>query len=273
MAPSGDRRNANKINEKGPGSIKCLTFHSTRTSAIKPRSRLIQTLAVKVMATDPFDVKHFVDRATGKTYRRYTYKRRPCTRVQIQSRLSDQLAGYTLIEKDLRNVLVWLAEIESRHNEGPLRDGESYANGADRANYTMVKGLFVASLTFYGKCFSKCEGRPVKLERAQLDASYHRLHDECISYRHNFAAHSGAKKLEHVEIALVYPVKHSDKVPFKLYRELHQPDLFWPKQGQISLTQLVEHVRSKVLDKIERLAQKVTDEDIIKKAKALWGEP
>lgn len=34
----------------------------------------------------------------------------PC---QLDSVLSQQLAGYALIEKDLRNVLVWLEEIDT----------------------------------------------------------------------------------------------------------------------------------------------------------------
>ena len=222
------------------------------------------------MASDPFVAKHFVDRKTGKAYRTYTYKRRKCVRVQLTSRLAEQFAGYTLIEKDLRNVLAWLEEIERRHDEGPLKNGDTYASAKDRSNYTLIKGLCVALLTFYGKCFSKCEGRPVKLERAQLDARFQRLHDECIEYRHNFAAHSGAKKIEHVEVALVYPEKHGTQVSFKLYREVHQPDLFWPKPGEIPLKELVEHARAVAMKKIDKLAEKITNEEIIPNAKTYW---
>jgi len=111
----------------------------------------------------------------------------------------------------------------------------------------------------------------VKLERAQLDERYYALHDEWIAYRHNFAAHSGAKKLEHVEIVLVSPVKHKDKVPFKIYRELFQPDLFWPSSGEMTLLALVEHARSISNGKIDLLAEKIQRDGIIPNANKYWG--
>ena len=221
--------------------------------------------------TDDFSATEHVDTKSELAYRIYTYKRKLCRRVLLESRLCSQLAGYSLIEKDLRSVLIWLGEIESQHKDGPSRKGEHFARSTNRATYNIIKGLFVAALTFYGKCFSKCEGRPVKLERAQLDEKYRPLHDECIAYRHNFAAHSGAKKLEHVEIALVSPFKHKGKVPFKVYRELFQPDLFWPSSEEITLTSLAEHVRSIATSKIEFLTEKIQREEVIPNAQTYWG--
>lgn len=233
---------------------------------------LTWALAHSVMADDQFEAKEFLDRVTGKAYRIYTYKRRPCARIQLTSRLAEQLAGYTMIEKDLRSVLTWLEEIEKRHDERPTQKKHSFGRGGNRENYNLIKGLFVALLTFYGKCFSKCEGRPVKLERAQLDAKFHGLHDECIEYRHNFAAHSGAKKIEHVEVALVYPMKYKKEVNFMIFRELHQPDVFWPKAGAVSLRELFEHAREKALSKIDRLAEKIKNEEIIPNADKYWSK-
>jgi len=221
--------------------------------------------------SDDFSVTDHIDSKSGLPHRIYKYKRKECRRVLLNSRLCSQLAGYTLIEKDLRSVLVWLHEIEARHTDGTSRKIEHFARSSDRTTYHLIKGLFVATLTFYGKCFSKCEGRPVKLERAQLDERFYRLHDECIAYRHNFAAHSGAKKLEHVEIVLVSPARHKDKIPFKVYRELFQPDLFWPSSGEITLIELVEHVRSIANAKIDLLAEKIQREEIIPNAKKYWS--
>ena len=221
--------------------------------------------------TDDWSVNEFLDKTTGKVYRRYTYKRKPCIRVALNSKLSQQLAGWTLIEKDLRNVGVWLKEIESRHKEAPKRKGESYGQGRDRETYNLIKGLFVAALTFYGKCFSKCEGRPVKMERAQLEERYRVLHDECISYRHNFAAHSGAARLESVEIALVLPLKFRVGILPRIYRELFQPDLTWTTGDEgVTFQQLVEHVRSIAKAKITRLSDKILNEEILPKGYDYW---
>lgn len=110
----------------------------------------------------------------------------------------------------------------------------------------------------------------MKLERAQLEEKFHRLHDECIAYRHNFAAHSGAKKLEYVEIALVSPVKHKEKIDFRIYQELYQPDLFWPSPEDISIAQLVEQARAIARKKCELLVEKIQREEVIPNAKKYW---
>jgi len=169
-------------------------------------------------------------------------------------------------------VLVWLEELKKRDVESPALRGNFFRNGIDRENYNLIKGLFVAALTFYGKCFSKCDGRPVKPERTQLDSKFRELHDLCISYRHNFAAHSGAKKLEHVKIAVVYPAKYKSKVPFRIFKELHQPDVFWPAPEDVSMPELLEHGRSIANRKIEQLATKIQNEEVIAKAALLWGK-
>lgn len=221
--------------------------------------------------TDEWSVSEFLDATSGKVYRRYTYKRKPCIRVVLDSKLSQQLAGWTLVEKDLRSVAIWLNEIASRHTEAPKRKGESYGFSRDRETYDLIKGLFVAALTFYGKCFSKCEGRPVKMERAQLEERYRALHDECISYRHNFAAHSGAAKIERVEIAVVFPEKLRPGVSPRIYQELFQPDLAWPSSDdEVTFQQLVEHARDIAKAKISRLSDKILEEEVLPKSFGYW---
>jgi len=221
--------------------------------------------------TDEWSVSEILDATSGKVYRRYTYKRKPCVRVVLDSKLSQQLAGWTLIEKDLRNVGIWLNEIASRHQEAPKRKGESYRHSRDRETYNLIKGLFVAALTFYGKCFSKCEGRPVKMERAQLEERYRVLHDECISYRHNFAAHSGAAKIESVEITLVFPEKLRHGVVPTIYHELFQPDLAWPSDDEeVTFQQLIEHARDIAKGKMSRLSDKILREEVLPKGYDYW---
>lgn len=154
-----------------------------------------------------WETREVLDRTTGEVERFYTYKRKPCKRIELNSPLARQLAGYTLIEKDLRSVAAWLREIEARHTEVGQGEGDGFGRSTDRETYTLIKGLFVAALTFYGKCFAHCEGRRIKLERAQLGERYLSTHDEAIAFRHNFAAHSGAAKLESAKVALVLPNK------------------------------------------------------------------
>jgi hypothetical protein len=220
--------------------------------------------------SDEYAVKEVVEPRSGKVHRLYTYKRKPCRRVVLDTKLAAQLAGYTLIEKDLRNVLVWLAEIDRLHSDGPTRKADHYATSPDREKYNLIKGLFVAALTFYGKCFSKCEGRPVKLERVQLREEFRVLHDTCMKYRHNFAAHSGAERLEHVEIVVVLPLQAKKAVLPNLYREIFQPDLLSPSNGELKLSELIEHVREVVIAKIDLLSKKILKEEVLPMGYEYW---
>lgn len=56
--------------------------------------------------TESIVVKEIVEPKSGRIHRTYTYKRKLCRRVMLESRLCSQLAGYVLIEKDLRSVLL-----------------------------------------------------------------------------------------------------------------------------------------------------------------------
>lgn len=215
-----------------------------------------------------------MDRATGKVERIYTYKRKPCKRVVLDSRLAQQLAGYTLIEKDLRSVRLWLEEIKARHVVEPKREGHRFGHSEDRKTYTLIKGLFVAALTFYGKCFAQCEGRRVKLERAQLEEPYRETHDEAMKFRHNFAAHSGAAKLEEATIALVFPKKSKSAEMPRIYHELWQPDLLWSDGStkDVSFIDLTEHVRSIVRSKMKDLTDKIMQQEVLPRGADFWSK-
>jgi hypothetical protein len=144
--------------------------------------------------SDGWEIREAWDSDTGERTTTYFYKRNKAPRVELKSKLAQQLGAYSLIEKDLRNVIVWLDEIENLHPISARQSG--VFAGKDRAVFNLVKGLYVAALTFYGKCFTQCEGRRVKLEKRMLDEKYHQVHDEVMHMRHNFAAHSGAHNFE-----------------------------------------------------------------------------
>lgn len=179
-------------------------------------------------------------------------------------------AGYTLIEKDLRSVQFWLSEITARHYAQPKHSGNAFNHSADRETYNLIKGLFVASLTFYGKCFASCEGRRVKFDRHQLAPEFREAHDELMRYRHNFAAHSGAEKFEEVTIALVFPKKKSNEVP-RIYHELQQPDLAWSSDdNEMSFIKVVKHAHELAKNKISSLSDKILKEEVLPKGAEYW---
>lgn len=215
-----------------------------------------------------WSLREILDPNTNKRHTQYFYKRKRAPRIELKDKVSQQLAAYTLIEKDLRNVLVWLDEIDRLHPVANRKGKSQIAD--DRVVFNVVKGLYVAALSFYGKCYTSCEGRRTKLEATQLNDEYQDAHKSVMHMRHNFAAHSGAENFEEVKIALVlYPNKKSDEQP-RLYRELMQPDFMDSSDEDKSFKDLVNHVRNKVLDKIEKLEERIFEKEIAPKGKEYW---
>ncbi len=191
----------------------------------------------------------------------YLYEEKPAPSVQMTDKISEQYGAYSLIEKDLRSVIIWLDEIEKLAPE----DLDRWKN-PDKMN--LVKGLFVAALTFYGKCFTSCEGRRVKLEKTIIDPEYLDLHDHIMKLRHNFAAHSGAENFEEVKVSLaLHPSKKSDMKP-QLYSELSQPDYLIGED--VPFKALAESIRKKVSEKRARVGDTVFERIVLPKGKMYW---
>ena len=213
--------------------------------------------------------RSILERDTGKFYNKYFYKRKEAHRVVVDSQKAKILSGYILIEKDLRSSLFWLDQIKSL-----LEDDEKYqnakgyvANTEDRDRFNLIKGLFVASLTFYGKSFSSCEGRRVKLEKKNLDDEYYEDHDDAMKLRHDFAAHSGESQVEHVAIVVALDTKC--KAPPYMVKELMQPDVVF-KDDLAKFINLFTHAKSFAEEKVKVLSEKVYKDDVVAKGAKYW---
>jgi hypothetical protein len=170
------------------------------------------------------------------------YKGKLSPRIPLSSKLSAQWAGYVLIDKDLRSVTTWLEKIDEY-----MKEQKEDVLSTDRVVKDMVKGLWIASLTFYGKCFTEADGRKIKLNLSQLNKEYHEDHNEYINLRNNFAAHAGSG-YEKVNIVLVLPpIKKVPRPP------LIVPELYQPFYSTGDFLNLVKHVQEKVLIKIKKL--------------------
>jgi len=223
------------------------------------------------MSLSGFSHRHFVDPSTGKTKRIYKYKGKPCQVVVHSSPKAKQLSGYVLIEKDLRNCIAWLDEIDLRNDEGPTDQGIKSYEGKDRENYTIIKGLFVALLTFYAKCFTRCEGRKIKLDKSKLDPEFHQIHDHLMILRHNFAAHSGAELIEMARVVTLFSPIKKGKFKAQTIKELEQPDLLVTKPGDKSMRELLLHAQSIVNAKIQLLSDSIELEEVPRIALKISG--
>ncbi|HDX8380286.1 TPA: hypothetical protein RQM98_002568 [Aeromonas salmonicida] len=194
---------------------------------------------------------------------KYLYHGEPAPSVQMTDKISEQYGAYSLIEKDLRSVIFWLQEIE---NLKP--------NDLDRwekpEKMNLVKGLFVAALTFYAKCFTSCEGRRVKLDKSIFDADDLKIHEHIMKLRHNFAAHSGAEGFEEVKVSLaLHPNIESNMKP-NLYSELSQPDYI--SGEKFAFKALAEKLRRMVFEKRASVGDRVLEKIVAPKGKQYWYE-
>jgi hypothetical protein len=222
-------------------------------------------MARKTKFKNGWEIHEIVELEAKARYNKYFYKRKIAPRIELNGKFSQQIAAYTLIEKDLRNVLSWLETIEKLE---PSDNVNTSGVGNDRETFNLIKGLYVGALTIYGKCFTACEGRRLSLQRKFMDQEYREVHDHIMHMRHNFAAHSGADNFEDVKVVLVlYPNKKSDEKPF-IYRELMQPDYI--ELTEISFKDLVKHLQTKVNSQIDVVYEKILDDEVLVKGKDFW---
>ncbi|ELE6601576.1 hypothetical protein RMQ50_004891 [Vibrio alginolyticus] len=219
--------------------------------------------------TEDWSFEEVLEPETGVSYNNYFYKGRPAHRLIVDTPKSRVLASYIAIEKDLRSGIFWLENILEIYKDSEENNGPSgyFHNKQDRHIHNLTKGLFVASLTFYGKCFGSSEGRSTKLEKANLDEQFHPIHDIAMKYRHNFAAHSGAELLETTNIVTALDPKKRGK-PYLAW-ELNQPDTFGMSTIR-DLIDLFEHSRKFALEKRELLLDKVYEQDVLGKGMKYW---
>ncbi|MCS0362771.1 hypothetical protein [Vibrio diabolicus] len=215
--------------------------------------------------------EHILDPDTGAVSPRYYWKRNKVPTVEIKGKLPNKLSGLTLIKKDLVNALNWIRTAKSLTNSSYQGCG-GYFEPDDREVYNQIKALFVASLTFYGKCFTEANGRGAQASKSWLNEEYTELHEYYMNFRHNFAAHSGDEKVELARtFVLLHPKKKSEILPY-LTTVRQQPDLVLPTEGDKGLEELIEYVITLVDEKYEKLSFKIIDDLILSEGVAYWRQ-
>ena len=137
---------------------------------------------------------------------------------------------------------------------------------------SIIKALFVASLTFYGKCFTEANGRCAQISRNWLDAEHKEIHDYYMMFRHNFAAHSGDEKIELAKtFVLLHPKRKNEVLPY-LPTIRMQPDLVLSRDDESSFEELIIYVTELVSKKYNDLAFKIVEELVMVKDVAFWRE-
>lgn len=199
--------------------------------------------------------------------RNYYFDGQLCGRVELTDGLAKQFGGYKLIEKDIRNIISWLNHIEILLKPYDTKENpqEECLISTDRDTFQVIKGLFVASVTFYGKLFTKANGRKVKLESAWLTTDDLLLfHEELMLLRHTYTAHSGEDSAEISNTVLAVDPIRLRQTPPELFCELTQPDSIGVKDIAI-FKKLLDELHDKVNNKINELGQLILQKEVSEK--------
>ncbi len=197
----------------------------------------------------------------GSIGNKYYYKGSAAIKIPLQGIFATRMAGYTLINHDLRMILNWLQIVIDEHKKiGLDKTKQSIVHITPenlRDKFDIIKAFMVASISFYGKLFTKAEGRKIKLEKNIFEQNQEllKMHNEIMMYRHNFSAHSGKEKVEYVEVSLMLDSKRERNTRPFLVRTMDQPNAFKNKFLD-DYVKVCNYLLEKVNDKINLLNKK-----------------
>ena len=231
----------------------------------------LSKIMIEKQLTKNLSSKAFVDNATGEIHYHYYWKRNKAPKVEITGLLPNKLSGLTLIQKDLGNALRWIKAAKELTPKNIDSSKGFYYLADNRSTFDLVKALFVASLTFYGKCFTEANGRSAQVSRDWLDAKHKKAHDYYMMYRHNFAAHSGDEKVELAKTFVLLHPKKNEILPLLPTMRM-QPDLVFTHDDEDDLEELIEYVINLVSQKYNDLAFKITNDLVMVKNIDFWKE-
>ena len=189
---------------------------------------------------------------------RYYFRGNEAKRIVLSSTIARKVCGYALIEKDLRNIIQWFSLVRERiiaHcAENGIPQKPVKASGPE---FNITKALLVAAITFYGKLFTKAEGRRVSLQESWItDPNLRTIHSDLMSIRHNFTAHSGKELDEKANLVVALVPVSEGTFATAIITELQQPVA--PTLEQIDLyIKLAETLRTLVIAKNDELKTKV----------------
>lgn len=199
----------------------------------------------------------------------YTQNGKVLPRIGIEGYLADQIKAFTLLDKDLRNVIEWLKIAQEIDDES---DGNNaFLDGSIKYSL-IIKSLFVSILTTYGKCFTQATGRRFTLNKKHIPTEYVDFHEKIINARHNYAAHKGMHDHEDCRVSLVIFNKW-DARPFEIFTELRQHSFLIDQKTPVVIAdfiELCESLRRILNEKKSTVIEKITREKILTIKEKQW---
>lgn len=212
----------------------------------------------------------YIDYRTGKKTATFTYKGRRCPVATLSSPTARQLAGYSLIRADLSDARDWLQSAYDMipRPERPRRVADRYHPVDDRAPFKLIKGLWFGALVLYGKCYTKAEGRKIKLDSSNLPSEFLPTHDKVIGFRHTIVAHAGVTAHETASVKLILRPRTSGC--FQLLPDIARLSFQDDREDPVPFLNLINKVHQDVHQKCCELEQWLMENDVAAHGEDYW---
>lgn len=190
-----------------------------------------------------------------------------CPHIALTSKQSKAFANYALIKKDLkfcRQALNIAIRIASDNKELTVKGGFR-AEQDELAD--LLKGMYISFVVTYAKCYTKADGRKVKLEAAKIleNTPLKERHLELMEQRHSYIAHGGKTSFEQVEpIILLHPNIDMNVRP-QLMTQTYHVCGFGVEEFEKYL-ELVDYVDEQLNTLLEKKAESVFNSEVNSKS-------
>lgn len=200
-----------------------------------------------------------------------------CPSYEVSWEKSDTLGRYSLIQKDIKQLITMASIGGSLACDVPdiQAQNNGYIFDTDDETSLIRKALYVSLVITYGKCFASASGRRIKLEKSAVfnsdTQSLEVLHEQLIEARNQYVAHGGNTDLESFSVSLIFHPNLNEKVPPMISVDSYYVNSL-SKSSFERYQKLFEHLNNFVLKKMNVLYEKVYKDHIINKVDDLYRE-
>lgn len=169
--------------------------------------------------------------------------------IELKIPITERYCGLKLIEKDLRDIKLYLSEYEKYLNIGIEK---SIAN-ATAFESIIAKGLLTTIVVHYIRCFPGSKGRKALIQDREISSDNINTHQFLVSLRNTYLAHSDVSQYERCSYVILVPPQN--KAINRASRMFSSTELF----QAVGIEGLVGDIKDLIQELYEKVENKLND--------------
>lgn len=173
--------------------------------------------------------------------------------IDLDDKKIKRYKGYASITFDLKNVGEFVSLLLDIKEKNIIEQNQEL-----KINQLTERSLFVSSIVTYARCFTKTDGRGIKLESRNCfnttQADFKRLHNSLMEIRNQYLAHAGVSNSERLFASANFNIVDNKEVSMRLSYEIFgQSGL--DKNDMLTFIELVKHLIRHTVKKRDEAAK------------------